>query len=150
MEISILDHFEHFSSKNYKGHFFKFFCQNSKLPSFNRPPFPRKWTQRATRPHFQHQKGLNFQIILSFLSFFEYFYFSKSILTKKRFHQKFFLDLKKKKKKKKKKKNRKDKSPSSICKQLIIGQVVAKPGSSEIRQQRNLVVAKINVGSIAV
>ena len=146
MEISILDHFEHFSSKNYKGHFFKFFCQNSKLPSFNRPPFPRKWTQRATRPHFQHQKGLNFQIILSFLSFFEYFYFSKSILSKKRFHQKFFLDLKKKKKMER----QKSILLTGICKQLIIGQVVAKPGSSEIRQQRNLVVAKINVGSIAV
>ena len=99
MEISILDLFEHFSSKNRVGHFFKFFCQNWVGPNFVMQPFPRKWTQRGPRPHFWHQKGLNFQLFFALLSFFEYFYFSKSILSKNRFHQKFSNPLKKKKKK---------------------------------------------------
>ena len=103
MEISILDLFEHFSSKNRLGHYSEFSCQNSKLANFVGPAFPCKLTQRSQRHHFQHQKGLSFQIILSFLSFVEYLYFSKSILSKKRFQKTFSWPLKKKKKKKKQK-----------------------------------------------
>ena len=102
MEISILDLFEHFSSKNRLGHYSEFSCQNSKLANFVGPAFPCKLTQRSQRHHFQHQKGLSFQIILSFLSFFEYLYFSKSILSKKRFQKTFSWPLKKKKKKSRK------------------------------------------------